>query len=138
MPRTADRRAIRTRSRAEDDPRLADIGALIPNRKKPKSSAKSKSGRRPKNAFQRPSYTTYMASSAWQTKRRSALKHFGGRCAICSSDSRLHVHHLNYDRFGRERMSDLQVLCHDCHAIQHEPSGRMVDSLSAEFRQILG
>lgn len=43
-------------------------------------------------------------------------KQAGHRCQDCGRPSpSLEVHHLNYERFGHERMSDLRVLCTPCH-----------------------
>lgn len=40
----------------------------------------------------------------------------GGRCERCNERTRrLEVHHLTYERFGRELLTDLQGLCEPCH-----------------------
>jgi len=65
-------------------------------------------------------YEAYIASAAWQTKRRAALKAAGRRCQICNSPKRLDVHHRTYKRFGQERPGDLTVLCRSCHDLYHE------------------
>jgi hypothetical protein len=36
-------------------------------------------------------------------------------CELCGSKKRLQVHHKTYFRIYREKRSDLQVLCEDCH-----------------------
>jgi len=41
----------------------------------------------------------------------------GNKCQKCGfSSTTLETHHLNYKNFGREKMSDLIVLCKPCHA----------------------
>jgi hypothetical protein len=41
-----------------------------------------------------------------------------GFCERCrTSGYKLEVHHLTYERFGREWDEDLQALCHPCHVI---------------------
>lgn len=49
----------------------------------------------------------------------------GGRCERCSRKTRrLEVHHLTYERFGRELLTDLQALCKPCHDIADEERKR--------------
>ena len=68
-----------------------------------------------------PEYRAYLASEQWQRVRRAALSHAGYRCARCQARSNprariyLEVHHLTYERLGRERLEDLEVLCTNCH-----------------------
>lgn len=37
----------------------------------------------------------------------------------------IHVHHINYDRIGMERFSDLAVICSHCHEKLHKFIDRM-------------
>lgn len=78
-------------------------------------------------------YEQYLRSKHWKNKRRQALKHYGSVCCVCKSKYSLEVHHKNYFRLWREKMTDLEVRCHDCHANAHEESHGAVDSLTAEF-----
>jgi hypothetical protein len=64
-------------------------------------------------------YAIYMHSPEWRATRKLKLQQVGFRCQGCGSDERLQAHHLTYERFGHERMEDLQVLCHICHAAEH-------------------
>ncbi len=51
---------------------------------------------------------------------RAATAHrVGPRCQACGGAERLEVHHLTYERLGYERLTDLMVLCHACHAEAH-------------------
>ncbi len=66
-------------------------------------------------------YPDYLKSEHWQRMRRRAISLAGFRCHDCDDrQSELHVHHLNYDRVGRERQSDLRVLCKRCHEEMHK------------------
>ena len=47
------------------------------------------------------------------------------------------VHHLHYRTLGKERMSDLRVLCKDCHSVEHENKYRATDPLSVEYRAMM-
>ncbi len=149
MGRAVNMRAARSHSRRED-PRLVDLGELIPNKprsrrrngnvacsdkpKKQKKPAKSKQA-----VFVAPPYAEYMASKAWRKKRVEAFRYFGKMCCRCKSTRKLHVHHKSYASFGRERMRHLEILCEDCHALEHEAQHPFrCDSLSREFREIVG
>jgi hypothetical protein len=85
------------------------------------------------------SYAEYLLSGHWQTKREAALWRAQNRCQspLCRYDYvrawtdeeiseklargeyRLDVHHLTYERLGRESPDDLLVLCRDCHELIH-------------------
>lgn len=69
-------------------------------------------------------YNAYMKSAAWHRRRNRAIKRAGTRCEHvdsqgkrCWAQSHLHVHHLTYENFGKEKAKDLQVLCEDHHAV---------------------
>ena len=64
-------------------------------------------------------YLGYMRSSAWERKRRAAFAYHGRFCHRCGATSRLEAHHRTYVRLGHERMSDIVILCHACHAKEH-------------------
>ena len=61
-------------------------------------------------------YNAYISSSAWKKTCAKLKKDAGNRCQRCGCGSaRLSVHHLTYERFKKERMEDLIVVCPDCH-----------------------
>jgi hypothetical protein len=65
------------------------------------------------------SYHKYINSDIWRQKRRERLHHDNYRCTRCPETEALEVHHNTYERLGRERLTDLQTLCSDCHAREH-------------------
>ena len=65
-------------------------------------------------------YHCYMNSDAWKKKRNERLKLDNFKCQKCGSAMNLVVHHITYDRLGREPMEDLITLCQRCHASLHE------------------
>jgi len=70
-------------------------------------------------------YDAYLKTEHWARMREKALDYAGHRCQLCYSASEpLHVHHRTYDRLGRELLSDLVVLCEDCHERFHIPDVR--------------
>ena len=70
----------------------------------------------------------YLKSPHWRQFRKSAKKHLPMECP-CGARSGLDLHHLTYDRLGRERLDDVAWLCRDCHDALHrdDPAGGLFD-----------
>lgn len=111
-------------------------------------------------------YARYLASDGWQHRRERALHLAQHRCQspTCEQDHlrslsdqeladkilvmprhayRLEVHHLTYERLGREADDDLIVLCPSCHREQHgipEPEPEwtmtMADAVASALRKL--
>jgi 5-methylcytosine-specific restriction endonuclease McrA len=64
-------------------------------------------------------YVVYLHSPLWRLRRWIWILRAGGHCQQCGSRRRLTVHHLTYRRLGRERRSDVAVLCWPCHQARH-------------------
>ena len=63
-------------------------------------------------------YKSYLNSSKWKAKRDAKLKQAGYKCEKCGVSKyskKLEVHHKHYQNLGNEKLSDLIVLCKDCH-----------------------
>lgn len=90
----------------------------------------------------REAYERYLNSSAWKAKRLDALDAADHKCNGCGADDALQVHHLTYERLGFERLTDLMVLCEQCHALEHGKSmragmpigGTTLNEMTAEAR----
>jgi hypothetical protein len=66
----------------------------------------------------------YLKSAEWQTLRKSTLKRDNYACQSCGATGvPLEVHHLTYQRLGKERPSDVISLCRVCHERQHQHYG---------------
>jgi 5-methylcytosine-specific restriction endonuclease McrA len=65
-------------------------------------------------------YYDYLLTPHWDYIRRAKLREASNRCELCFSKERLNVHHKTYERLGMEKLSDLIVLCHECHTKVHE------------------
>jgi 5-methylcytosine-specific restriction endonuclease McrA len=70
-------------------------------------------------------YDKYLESEHWQGMRRQALaaqlqEHDHNFCVQCAAKTaQLHVHHLTYERLGKELLSDLTIICKPCHNKVH-------------------
>lgn len=66
-------------------------------------------------------YHEYLKTKEWQEKRKLAIKHYGGTCALCSKTDNLNVHHKSYENIFNEQVPrDLIVLCQLHHQLYHE------------------
>lgn len=85
---------------------------------KPKTKKLSAKSDRPR----RVSYKRYIMSRAWKSKRALAIAYYENTCHRCGGsfdESQIHVHHRHYKSVGREKMTDLEVLCRHCHCDHH-------------------
>ena len=101
---------------------------------KPKDAVKSWRERRWRRArlfalgFTMEQYDNYLATPHWRAFRQQAFaeqrKTLGhNRCNRCSKSAvTLHVHHLTYERLGKELIQDVEIICPDCHHKEHETS----------------
>ena len=64
-------------------------------------------------------YQAYLRSDEWKRLRTRVRRRARGRCERCHVNQRTDVHHLTYERVGREELSDLIGVCGDCHNALH-------------------
>jgi hypothetical protein len=60
-------------------------------------------------------YKQYLESDHWKLFRRIVLEFWDYKCAWCSSEKRVEVHHRTYCRLQKERLQDCICLCKMCH-----------------------
>lgn len=77
-------------------------------------------------------YSDYLESKHWLARRKQKLQSSKYTCERCGSKRRLEVHHKHYRTLWQEKNSDLEVLCRNCHALQHEDKGA-TDEMTREF-----
>jgi len=76
-------------------------------------------------------YREYLDSEHWQEFRKKFFSKsavcknlrskFGElRCQFCHKSAVLHLHHRTYKRLGAEHLSDVVLICADCHQKSHE------------------
>lgn len=64
-------------------------------------------------------YRSYMRSRAWRARRLEVIRRARGICERCGRMPVVNVHHLTYERVGREDPSDLIGVCLGCHQELH-------------------
>jgi 5-methylcytosine-specific restriction endonuclease McrA len=84
-----------------------------------------------------PEYQTRIRSAEWRKLRQELILRARHRCQRCQTLSpALSVHHLTYERLGRELLSDLVVVCTLCHEaldrIRQEESRRRQEAQRAQ------
>jgi len=66
----------------------------------------------------RQAYRDYINSTAWKKLCEKVRHRSGNQCERCSQYfTHLKIHHLTYERFQHELLSDLQALCNGCHQV---------------------
>ena len=68
-------------------------------------------------------YAAYIETPGWAAKAQAAKQRAGQKCQLCGAkrkDVQLHAHHNTYQRLGREKNTDLLVLCEPCHSKHHD------------------
>jgi hypothetical protein len=68
-------------------------------------------------------YQKYLKSNKWKAIRKFILEDRNKSCERCNKKPLLkflHVHHKTYVRIFNEQMSDLELLCVDCHRKHHK------------------
>lgn len=76
----------------------------------------------------------YLRSPVWAKKREEALALYGCTCNRCKAHG-TDVHHRTYERWGgNERISDLEILCRDCHSAHHDAE-RFIGKQSSKKRR---
>lgn len=65
-------------------------------------------------------YEEYLQTIHWQQVRAAAFAMHGHRCFVCMKSRGLEIHHLTYERKGRELPEDTVPLCREHHQTQHD------------------
>lgn len=70
-------------------------------------------------------YKEYLLTPHWKERRNAALSQAGHKCQLCAAPTDLQVHHNSYERLWSELLSDLVVLCDECHERHHHVMVKM-------------
>ena len=68
-------------------------------------------------------YEKYIKSKEWQdVRKRYFASKMPQKCMACGAkkQSGFHIHHATYKRLGMEYLSDLRLLCSQCHQDVHK------------------
>ena len=105
--------ALKSRSKSEPyffpSEESTEFTGIVPNFGNPLMSAQAKQ--------------QYLQSNEWKVLKQTKLNQADYKCELCSSPYNLHLHHLTYERLGNEYLSDLSILCSECHQRQHNHYG---------------
>jgi 5-methylcytosine-specific restriction endonuclease McrA len=64
-------------------------------------------------------HQVYLETEGWLRLRRKVMKRCAGLCEACGRVPAVEVHHLTYEHWRKERLSELQGLCRKCHRAKH-------------------
>lgn len=67
-------------------------------------------------------YHAYLKSETWAKIKLDLISVRGNKCERCGNKRNfkyLHLHHLTYERVFKEECADLQLICAQCHAVEH-------------------
>lgn len=79
-------------------------------------SARAHTGTPPRNPrMTKEERFRYYASREWAVLKEAVKKRSGGKCERCLLFDHDQTHHLTYERFGTEKLEDLQGVCGPCH-----------------------
>lgn len=65
-------------------------------------------------------YFDYINSDKWRFIRRQVAEKNNYMCQLCHKKiyKGFHIHHITYENFGHEELSDLMFLCPECHLMR--------------------
>jgi hypothetical protein len=65
-------------------------------------------------------YGDYLKTQHWYSVRNKVFKRAKYQCELCGSKDTLNAHHKTYANLGKEKLSDIIVLCKKCHQKFHD------------------
>ena len=90
-------------------------------------------------------YDFYLRSKQWMDFKDKIVRSRGDKCenGRCSRDHGV-LHHKTYEHVTEERPSEVQLLCHPCHAMIHKGQsykipfiGRIYDETYRDYRDYI-
>jgi len=82
-----------------------------------------------------PQYKLALVSDYWRALSASVFQQRGPYCQRCGKFSLgLELHHLTYDRVGRERPQDVVIVCRVCHPDADRERQWAVETAAEESR----
>ena len=65
----------------------------------------------------------HLQSVYWKALRKQRLALAKHKCELCGTKYNLHLHHITYRRLTIELITDVRILCKECHQLQHDHYG---------------
>lgn len=100
------------------DPYKAKAKKKAAKKAKADKDARKKHKPRKNKRKSKGTYVKYINSAEWREKSR-IWRMEEGKCELCGSTDRLQCHHKHYRTLGKEKRSDIQVVCYKCHCKLH-------------------
>lgn len=69
-------------------------------------------------------YSHYLRSAHWADTRREYQESGLPQDCFCGETEGIQLHHMTYERIGREELGDLTPVCPSCHAMIHALANR--------------
>lgn len=91
---------------------LCNVGTRIKRRQKKNYKVKT-------TVETKVDYYQHIKSDRW-TLFSQLVRDMYSKCARCQSRIKLCVHHASYNNVGREKLTDVRVLCEKCHKLFHD------------------
>ena len=65
----------------------------------------------------RRNYKAHLNSHKWRVLKANVMNERGRKCERCAATFGLQLHHKTYERLGHELLTDVELLCVDCHEL---------------------
>ncbi len=62
-------------------------------------------------------YRKHLRSHEWRVLKAEVMNERGRECERCGETAGLQLHHKTYERLGCELLTDVELLCIDCHEL---------------------
>ena len=82
-------------------------------------------------------YLAYLASPEWAAFRQTYYRTHARACAACEAPTFVDLHHVTYERLGRESVGDVVPLCRRCHDDVHNAHKQAGGKLAAVTWRII-
>ncbi len=81
-------------------------------------------------------YSDYLKGKHWQKVRAKYYATYKEKvCSMCESTKNLNLHHLRYTSLGKEKLTDIVLVCKDCHSLIHKELKASDASFLKEYQQ---
>jgi len=79
-----------------------------------------KKHQKPERSHRNSIYKQYIESSRWTDKKNAYYRSDRPQACVICGDRNFDIHHITYERFGNELLTDLVALCRGHHDLLHK------------------